>query len=78
MVVLAIIFFILAFTMGILVVTGTSHAEVMPGSCPGCHQSVQPPARWYGVLPDHRISCRYCGRRYKEHPNGTIVEDRDG
>ena len=54
---------------------------VMPWSCPHCayggKQDLEGYIRWWSDVERGRLQCRECGTIYKEHPNGTLVEDRD-
>lgn len=55
---------------------------LMPLSCPSCHEGMDTdvfdePRAWFITLSDERVMCRHCGTQFKEHPNGTLVEDRD-
>ena len=61
-----------------------SLGDHMPGSCPRCGQPDEPLTasgiggykRWYHRAPGDRFQCRSCMTRFKNHPNGTMVEDR--
>lgn len=57
-------------------------SRAMPWSCPRCSWGTDTdfagePRRWYVVLSDEHVRCRYCYTLFKEHPNGLLVEDRD-
>jgi hypothetical protein len=57
-------------------------AQVMPLSCPRCYEGgdtdlADAPRSWYVVVSNERVRCRHCHTRFKEHPNGSLVEDRD-
>jgi len=54
----------------------------MPWSCPSCFfggdtDLADQPREWYVELWGGLVQCRQCGARFKEHPNGMLVEDRD-
>ncbi|HEU0034620.1 MAG TPA: hypothetical protein VFQ53_28545 [Kofleriaceae bacterium] len=56
--------------------------RVMPLACPSCHHDggedlVGNPRAWWRGRRDDLVYCRSCGRRYKEHPDGSLVEVRD-
>lgn len=77
---MVILFFLGAVLLAYLVVREMIGTDVMPLSCAHCHfggdddlaGQHQP---WYSAHGDH-VSCRRCGTQFKEHPNGTLVEDR--
>lgn len=60
--------------------------RVMPFSCPRCSWSGESrypddsavgwSRCWYAAYQGGRVRCRKCGVWFKEHPNGTLVEDR--
>ena len=57
-------------------------SDVMPFSCPRCHNSGDEDlagehVAWYQRYRGGRARCRACGTWFKEHPNGMLVEDRD-
>lgn len=54
----------------------------MPFSCPKCAffgdaDLAGQPRAWYVAYREH-VRCRSCHTWFKEHPNGTLVEDHDG
>ena len=81
MAMLVILFIVGAIVMAALVFFGTIDAQIMPRSCPRCHAgsddaipgAIRP---WYQVHP-RNVRCRSCFTWFKEHPNGSLVEDRD-
>lgn len=82
MTVLAILFVIAAVVMAWVVVYGMMDAHVMPMACPHCHhgsdENVAGEHRpWYVRSDAEHARCRWCGTRFREHPNGSLVEDRD-
>jgi hypothetical protein len=82
--------FLILFIVGVVVVLWKMFTESlgdhMPSACPRCGQPDEPiPAggnivggykRWYHQAPGQRMQCRSCLTRFKNHPNGTFVEDR--
>jgi hypothetical protein len=63
-----------------MVFFGTVHAEAMPWSCPACYRGSDEDLAgqwipWYDSSK-YGVRCRWCGTRFKEHPDGTLVEDR--
>jgi hypothetical protein len=66
----------------VLMFLSTLHERVMPWACPRCHVGndtdlLERARRWYDRLTDGRVQCRHCYTVFKEHPNGSLVEDRD-
>jgi hypothetical protein len=63
-----------------------SLGDQLPGACPRCGKTDEPLQgagtiiggyrRWYHQTPGQRIRCRVCMTKFKNHPNGTLVEDR--
>ena len=54
----------------------------MPFACPKCHAGedtdfLDRPRSWYVDQKSGRVSCRSCQRWFKEHPDGSLVEDPD-
>jgi hypothetical protein len=58
----------------------------MPSKCPRCgnvdenissESVVSSYNLWYRSAPDGTYRCRYCHTRFRDHPNGTLIEDRD-
>ncbi len=57
-------------------------SDVMPFTCPRCHDGGDEDLAgdhvpWYRTYRNGTVRCRACGTGFKEHPNGTLVEDRD-
>ena len=55
--------------------------HVMPFGCPACYhgddENIAGERRgWYVRLEGDRARCRWCGTYFKEHPDGSLVEDR--
>jgi hypothetical protein len=56
----------------------------MPFRCPVCGRGeieggspILPTRRpWYITLEAGRVCCRHCDGAFREHPNGTLVEDK--
>jgi len=73
------LFIVGSIVLSYLVIRELIGTEVMPLSCAHCHfggdeDIAGQPRRWYTDHGDH-VNCRHCGTRFKEHPNGTLVED---
>jgi hypothetical protein len=79
---MAILFFLGAALLAWLIFRDMTGTDVMPLSCASCHfggdddlgGSRRP---WYVDEQGDHVHCRRCGARFREHPNGTLVEDRD-
>jgi hypothetical protein len=79
---LAIAFLVASVIMLFVVIFGMMDDHVMPFGCPACyydgdHDLADQPRPWYRPIGEGRVYCRYCHKRFKEHPNGSLVEDRD-
>ena len=77
---------LLLLVVGIVVAVVRIFAEnvgsgVMPWSCPNCgwhgDKDLDGAFGWWTDIERGRIRCGSCGTIYKEHPNGTLVEDPD-
>ena len=72
-----------AFLIGTAVLVGMIlfDTDQMPWLCPRCGSGSDEDVagqhlHWYrSIRGGYR--CRTCGTAFKEHPNGTLVEDRD-
>jgi hypothetical protein len=62
-----------------------SLGDQLPGACPRCGKTDDAITasgvaggyiRWYRQTPGQRLQCRVCLTKFKNHPNGTLVEDR--
>lgn len=49
----------------------------MPRSCPRCGRSTGENGEWYYLRAGGKTRCRRCRTAFKEHPNGSLVEDRE-
>lgn len=86
MTMLFLILFIIGTAVIIWKIFMESLGEGMPSACPRCGQPDEAiPAggnivggykRWYHETPGERIRCRVCQTRFKNHADGTLVEDR--
>lgn len=79
---LLVLFIIGTVVLVVRILVWSLDARVMPLSCPRCHSGmdtdiVDASRNWYVVLSDKRVRCRHCHTQFKEHPNGSLVEDRD-
>ncbi len=67
--------------LAVLVFFGMLGTDAMPLSCPRCHsggdEDIAGQHRTWYVRYRGRTRCRSCHTWFKEHPNGTLVEDRD-
>ncbi len=75
--------FILVIGIVVLVVLGGMiGSDMMPFACPACfwggdRSLADEPRPWYARAGSDRVRCRNCGKHFKEHPDGSLVEDRD-
>lgn len=72
-----------AIAVVLLVVLGMVDSNVMPLACPKCYAGPDEdifdrPRSWYEVARSGRVRCRTCHRWFKEHPDGSLVEDPNG
>lgn len=56
--------------------------DSMPFTCPACFyggdRDLADQARaWFTKLSAERVRCRHCGKTFREHANGSLVEERD-
>jgi len=54
----------------------------MPVACPACRNQTERTMfgnwrDWYYLEGDRRYECRQCHTRFREHPDGSFVRDRD-
>jgi hypothetical protein len=75
------LFILAALLVGGMVLFGMLDAHVMPWSCPACARgddsNIAGEFRHWYVQRDGRTRCRWCGARFREHPNGSLVADPD-
>lgn len=76
---LTIVFIVGAIAVFAWIFFGMLDERVMPFSCPRCHAGSDETIAgtsvpWYR---EHRggVECRSCYTRFREHPNGSLVED---
>jgi hypothetical protein len=76
------LFIVAAIVACLLIYFGMLDAEVMPWACPACYAGsdeniagVRRP--WYVPERSGRVRCRACYARFRERPDGTLVEVRD-
>lgn len=55
--------------------------RVLPWTCPSCFAGWDDDLLgryrpWWEARRGDRVRCRTCGSRFRESPNGTLVEDR--
>jgi hypothetical protein len=76
------LFMVGAIVTGVLIFFGMLGSEPMPFSCPRCayggDEDLAGRSRSWYVVSRERVRCRSCYTWFKEHPNGMLVEDRDG
>ena len=82
------LYIVIAVALFVAVAWSMTPADVMPSSCPSCmngarrdlfeEDTLVPLLRdaWYRRNSDGSVRCWACGKRFREHPNGTLVEDR--
>jgi hypothetical protein len=79
---LAALFIIGAIVAFALVFFGMLGTDAMPFACPRCHapgddEDIAGTSRPWYALHGSTVRCRTCHTWFKEHPNGSLVEDRD-
>jgi hypothetical protein len=77
---LAFVLFVIG-TVVLVVKIFFSNDDPLPWLCPRCGSGGDEDAAgmsrtWYATTRTG-YRCRTCGTYFKEHPNGTVVEDRD-
>lgn len=82
MIVLVFVFFVAAILTALTIYFGMLDAHVMPWSCPACYHGADEDIvgeyrHWYEAYRSY-VRCRWCGTRFKEHPDGSLVQERDG
>lgn len=80
MTLLTILFFVGAFVMAAIIYFGMLDTHAMPFSCPSCYYDGDEDLAgehrpWYRAR-EGRVLCRSCHAAFREHPNGSLVEDR--
>lgn len=48
----------------------------MPSACPKCGSGDANGRRWFLPVRKGAVRCRACEVLFKEHPNGSLVEDK--
>ncbi|MDB4960418.1 MAG: hypothetical protein JWP01_417 [Myxococcales bacterium] len=80
------VLFIIGTVVMALALLRDSLGAQLPGACPRCGAPDQDMSRgpvavyvrWYRSMAGERLRCRHCLTAFKNHPNGTLVEDREG
>ncbi len=67
---------------GVMFVAEFVTTDSMPFACPACFYGgdrdlADQPRAWFRTLSADRVRCRECGKTFREHPNGSLVEERD-
>lgn len=80
MTLLAILFLIAAIVMGAIVFFDMLGTDAMPLACPSCYYDGDEDLGgthrpWYSRGAGG-VHCRTCHTAFREHPNGSLVEDR--
>jgi hypothetical protein len=78
---LTILFIIGSFVMIARIFFGMIDVDLMPFSCPKCYDGgdeslIGTSLPWYRREGNGIVSCRTCHSVFREHPNGSLVEDR--
>ena len=81
MTVLAFLFVFLSVVMAVVIYLGMMDTDLMPLSCPCCYRGgdrdmIGLPRPWYRRAAGDSVYCFWCHTFFREHPNGTLVEDR--
>jgi hypothetical protein len=80
--VLGYLFIIVATLVFLWMVLSMVDEGTMPLTCPACYwggdeDTLGQHLAWFVEIGRGRAECRWCGRRFKNSPNATLVEDRD-
>jgi hypothetical protein len=80
MTLLMILFIVGSVVMAAVIFFGMLDTDVMPLSCPSCYDGGDEDLAgthrpWYRRNPGG-VHCRTCHTAFREHPNGSLVEDR--
>jgi hypothetical protein len=79
------VLFIIGIVVMVVALARDSLGTQVPWSCPRCgakdqdisNGPVSAYVRWYRSTASGRLRCRHCLTAFKDHPNGTLVEDRE-
>ncbi len=79
---ITILFILVVAIVFLIVLGGMLGSDVMPFACPACfwggdRSIADEPLPWFRRESRERVRCRHCGKHFKEHPDGSLVEDRD-
>ncbi len=84
---IAILAVVLAVVLYLAVFASMTGTDTMPAACPACmnygrfvqiYDDAPLPSNetWYVRIDAAHVRCSTCGKHFREHPNGTLVEDR--
>ena len=78
---LTVIFIIGSFIMLARITLGMLDVDLMPFSCPKCYDGgdqslIGTSTPWYKSAGKGLVYCRTCYSIFREHANGTLVEDK--
>ncbi|MGE5186418.1 MAG: hypothetical protein ACM31C_30390 [Acidobacteriota bacterium] len=78
---MTILFILIVAIVFLIVMGGMAGSDLMPLACPACYWGgdrslAGEPRSWFSRASAERVSCRNCGKRFREHPDGSLVEDR--
>lgn len=81
MTVLTLLFIIGSIVMLAVIYFGMLDTDLMPLACPCCYRGNDSNLfgtwrPWYRRGAGGTVYCFWCHTAFKEHPNGTLVEDR--
>lgn len=78
---LTILFIVGSAIMALRIYFGMLDVDLMPFSCPKCYHGSDESLLggshpWYDRGKNGFVYCRWCHTIFREHPNGSLVEDR--
>jgi hypothetical protein len=68
--------------MALRIYFGMLDVDLMPFACPKCYHGNEsgigfgPSTPWYSRDRNGIVYCRWCSSVFREHPNGSLVEDK--
>lgn len=74
------LFIIVTVLVTLMIAVSMSSDGDLPWTCPGCYTGWDQDAYgqyepWHVSIGTGCVQCRWCGRQYKQGPNGTLVKE---
>lgn len=75
------LFILAGIAVALMIFMSMTDAHLLPWSCPSCYHGIDEniageSRHWSTNAGPGRVRCRWCGTYFKEHPDGSLVEDR--